>query len=509
MNPSAAAKARFDHQVEHFLSIAWAVTPRTVGDETWEADYEKNAETLAAVRSTRNFAANNFATDAANAAGGWHRDLGAHFGEAAGTAFLNEKDSLTGTLEAVADGKNWEGRAPERDGIKNRLDDHLLFSAPTLIKRFWDLAYLNPDWGLSFDEVANTAGIADHEPFNNNKRDPDSDAPKYFAVLKFDGDSVGKWISGKMVDHWFRKDTGERVAGAGSEFHSAFSAALSEFALEKVPGIVQAKGTDGFLIYAGGDDVLALLPADSALCCAAKLRDAYCATLKKFVAADGSTPDGSCGVAIAHFKAPLQDVVHAAGDAEKRKSSLGRSAIAVTLIKRSGGITIWDNKWEHGSITLCDALAAAMSADVASAKLPHRIIALLEPYLDAPTPLIKAAGITAAGAGTFLVDEIAEKEIAHALSRQVTNHKTRDDLEKKFEDYLNEIAGTGAAGSTTVGAAPSTDTVLSKLIGLCTTAAFAKRTKSSEPLKSATATTATGNTATGNTATTANPIRNS
>jgi hypothetical protein len=68
----------------------------------------------------------------------------------------------------------------------------------------------------------------------------------------------------------------------------------------------------------------------------------------------GPKADCSVGIAIAHFKAPLQDVVRTAQAAEKRakrnpdQGGLGRSAVAVTLMKRSGEIIEWGAKWGGG-----------------------------------------------------------------------------------------------------------------------------------------------------------------
>lgn len=70
----------------------------------------------------------------------------------------------------------------------------------------------------------------------------------------------------------------------------------------------------------------------------------------------GPRSDASVGVAIAHFKAPLQDVVRAARDAERRakrdatKGGLGRAAVAVTLMKRSGEIVEWGARAGRGSL---------------------------------------------------------------------------------------------------------------------------------------------------------------
>jgi CRISPR-associated protein Cmr2 len=92
------------------------------------------------------------------------------------------------------------------------------------------------------------------------------------------------------------------------------------------------------LIYAGGDDVLALLPAQNAIECAKALRLAFqgkspgVAGIESprdgFLSVDGvpfAVPgpraDVSVGIAVAHFKHPLQDVVRAAQKAEKNAKS--------------------------------------------------------------------------------------------------------------------------------------------------------------------------------------------
>src|ERR1035441_1892046 len=96
----------------------------------------------------------------------------------------------------------------------------------------------------------------------------------------------------------------------------------------------------------------------------------------------GPAADASVGIAIAHFKSPLQDVVRAAQDAEKRaKKELGRSAVAVTLFKRSGETIEWGCKWAGGGLELYRAIADALNAKKLSAKFPYRAAELLLPYL--------------------------------------------------------------------------------------------------------------------------------
>jgi len=95
-------------------------------------------------------------------------------------------------------------------------------------------------------------------------------------------------------------------------------------------------------------------------------------------------PDADCsvGIAIAHFKAPLQDVVREARAAERRaKKQLGRSAVAVTLFKRSGETIEWGCKWDNGGLDLYRALAQALRSDQLSNKFPYRFAELLSAYV--------------------------------------------------------------------------------------------------------------------------------
>ncbi|MDR2673407.1 MAG: type III-B CRISPR-associated protein Cas10/Cmr2 [Opitutaceae bacterium] len=600
-----ALKDRFDHQIKNFLSISWQTTrwPDTLdeaerlakvlpgaqndtndllkrfrivretfeklpGDDrdpryytkdengdaklnnvglAWSLLVALNAWQFDAVRQTRNFPAAQFS--------GWNEHVGAHA----------EKDSLTGLLEAVAGGRGWKERAEmhagetSRNFWKWRFRHEDFLSAPTLVKRLWDSAYLaarreKGGWGLDccfapgHFPMPDIQAIADHDKKAGDERDErhdDRDAGKYFAVLALDGDRMGKWVSGDNAPS-YEKQLARYTDSEGKErgslpyfkkpehngkfnaflatrrlvspgYHLQFSEALTNFALHCARPIVKAH--DGRLIYAGGDDVLAILPADTALACAENLRRAFRGEPQKFkndqtppdfpiltaaAGADQDTPgflrvrfvekgtgqpkirsiilpgpaaDVSAGIAIAHFKAPLQDVVKAAQAAEKRaKTQCGRSSFGITLVKRSGGITHWDNKWDSGAVTLHEKLVEAMSRDESSAKLPHAIIRLLEPYRIAATPLIKETAKNIAPAANFDVTAVARAEITHALSRQCQDETTRKTLLKEFDAYIDAIKANLGKQPASVKPGEHADLILNALIGLCTAAAFAHRT---------------------------------
>lgn len=148
----------------------------------------------------------------------------------------------------------------------------------------------------------------------------DSRPSPYYALIRADGDNMGKVIDGQ-------EDKNK---------HQQLSKALSKFAGE-VEDIVNEQH-QGLLIYSGGDDVLAYLPVDKALSCADALVKKFKNELGEFFAKDGTTsPTLSIGIVIAHHLDPLSDVLKLAKNAERTaKDVTGKNGLAVTLSKRSG-----------------------------------------------------------------------------------------------------------------------------------------------------------------------------
>lgn len=472
---------RFEQQAKKFLSISWQLTP--AGAAGYADAYQLNSTQLDAVRHTRDFQAWSAGTTA--------------------TGIDCNKDSLSGREEAVAGGPGFLKRLAEQNP---KSDYAYLFKHPdwlgavAVVKRIWHQAYLKPKHGLktssrkTLDEfpIRSTRAIAAKTDGPDDEENVET-APgeKYFAVLAFDGDQIGRWLSGHYLA---AKNTLE-------SYHTKFSTALSSFALEEVRGIVEqavapSKKHGGFLVYAGGDDVLALLPAERALSCAHELRTAFQTATKaiegQVLSADDpsglpvGTPlrlDASVGIAIAHFKAPLQDVVRAAQAAEKRaKRQLGRSAVAVSLFKRSGGITEWGCQWEDGGLELHHAIGSALDNGELSAKFPHRAIELLECYRTGTSPLTsQAQTFTDSPAFAGLVDEIIRREFEHILSRQHGPAWPGPATADKFTNVEN----TGLLDLYLIrlglkkphGPDCSAQEKLNRVIGLLTAVAFAHRTR--------------------------------
>ena len=469
----------------------------------------------------------------------------------------NSKDSLNGREEAVLLVGDESDANELSINLKARLEkDHLLkkgenLGAGTLIKRLWPYAVLckrhafEPNDDLN---MPNTRSIAGHEPWSDDESE-EGDGEKYFAVLALDGDSMGKWISGSktpmlkdVLSEECAKAYRDKVSGQRANlenrrplspaWHLQFAEALGNFSQHAARRIVEA--FDGRLIYSGGDDVLAMLPADTALECAQALRLAFRGDPSLNRAAQGvltgrrknrhsdrSTPlfqiqtpgflrltpeatrrhgekarllddpvsfpaivpgpaaDCSVGIAIAHFKSPLQDVVRAAQAAEKRaKKQLDRSAVAVTLFKRSGETIEWGCKWESGGLELYRAIAEALADKELSAKFPYRFVELLEPYRTSGNGLARQDD-----AESFETASVIHKEFDHAVLRQSAPGKAntvRENLQPKLTAFLEKLAGNWdkLTAEDKRPAKTKCQTLLESLIGLCQTVAFAHRTRS-------------------------------
>lgn len=179
------------------------------------------------------------------------------------------------------------------------------------------------------DHAVNMTG-ADDEPEDSSKKNTN-----YYAIIAMDGDDMGKWVSGSMTS------TDPALNPVHPEYHTAFSARLSDFALRKVPQVIRKHG--GRLIYAGGDDVLAMLPAASGLPCAQDLAALFAETVP------GAT--ASAGIAIGHVHSPLQDTLTAAREAERLAKAIDedKGGWCLSVLKRSSDSVQTRGKWTSPS----------------------------------------------------------------------------------------------------------------------------------------------------------------
>ena len=176
-------------------------------------------------------------------------------------------------------------------------------------------------------------------------------AGRYVAVLAMDGDRMGERLSEFETE----------------EEHQAFSRSLLGFA--KVAREIIER-YDGTPVYLGGDDVLAVLPAPTAVACAGELAAAFDARIHR---------SASAGIAVGHRSVPWQELVSRAHAAERRaKQAYGRAALALAIHKRTGEVLEWGCKWGSEGIKLLGALTNPGQDGLG--RFPYKLAGLLQPY---------------------------------------------------------------------------------------------------------------------------------
>ncbi len=223
----------------------------------------------------------------------------------------------------------------------------------------------------------------------------------YYGLLMMDGDRMGRILSGTdpkfqiTYQESFHPDIARgftSFASAHPEIerylaekravspnrHLAVSAALNNFALCVVPEVIENEFL-GRVLYAGGDDVLAMLPVADLMPAMRRLRYAYCGAdpdntdghwrdakhSKGLVCKDGfamlggrlmrlmgSGATASCGAVVAHHQAPLATVLRELRSAERLAKDSGRDRFSLKVIKRSGGDLTLTTLWEHVPLLL-------------------------------------------------------------------------------------------------------------------------------------------------------------
>jgi CRISPR-associated protein Cmr2 len=209
---------------------------------------------------------------------------------------------------------------------------------------------------------------------------------RYYGLLLMDGDRLGAWLSGTPALRYEQAFHSRVAAGlrgyhprslrdylaaprpASPARHMAISSALNGFALDLVRHVVEQECL-GKVLYAGGDDVMAMVCVRDLVRAMALLRVAYSGGLpdegrmptgsnelecqrgfvrlrNRLYQVMGTSATASCGAVIAHHQAPLAMVLRELRAAEKRaKTDGGRDAFSITVIKRSGGTQSVTAKW--------------------------------------------------------------------------------------------------------------------------------------------------------------------
>lgn len=186
---------------------------------------------------------------------------------------------------------------------------------------------------------------------------------KYYALMQFDGDYMGDWLSGTK----FR--TGFDLLA----FHRKLTKAIHEFAEEAEEHLVPPRGK---VVYAGGEDFMAFINLHELGAVVGALVEMYDKKLNTELLQTGeivswlNNPKDrfsfSAGIIIAHYKEPLTEVVHRAGEIEKEAKRNGRSGFALSAVKHSGSVVQCAYHWNDDAWKMMQEIVKAIETDFSS-----------------------------------------------------------------------------------------------------------------------------------------------
>lgn len=222
----------------------------------------------------------------------------------------------------------------------------------------------------------------------------------YYALIQMDGDRMGAWMAGnedeyrrRFADTWHPqvrasvtnrfgtqndiKTYMDSLRPASPARHAAISKVLNDFSTHVAHHIVE-NVFKGKLLYAGGDDVLAMVSVDDLLPAMLLLRAAYSGvgdmsgvpggldleglklgkgfvhlknrTTDRLMLMMGSAATASIGAIVAHHQAPLAAVLRELRKSEqtaKKHNNGERNAFCLRVMKRGGGeVSVTSRFWK-------------------------------------------------------------------------------------------------------------------------------------------------------------------
>lgn len=153
----------------------------------------------------------------------------------------------------------------------------------------------------------------------------------FYAMLLMDGDLLGA-----LLQQY--EDNPEEI-----------SKSLHRFSLQAPLTI---KNNNGITVFAGGDDMLALVPLENALSAAVELCSFYQKAFEKNKITDATI---SGAIVYAHYNTPLTEVYAEAQQllANVAKTKTGRDSLAVTVWKSAGKVLTWSAPWKIVTDQFC------------------------------------------------------------------------------------------------------------------------------------------------------------
>jgi len=250
-----------------------------------------------------------------------------------------------------------------------------------------------------------------------------------YAILMMDGDRMGRLLQ--------QLGAPEKLSQCLGEFTSSVEAIVTEH--------------DGRTVYAGGDDVLALLPAEDALPVATKLSERYRESFAVHSASDVATI--SAAIVFVHWRQPMRQMLKLAHHLldDVAKTATGRDALAIGIVQGSGLNALWAAPWKvvRGEARDCHALADILplfgSNDHDSEReklnasflyhLREQFSRLFAKPLEMPGTFGEVAIDTAVDSKLF--SELANAEYRRRLTRSERKKRTPEETRRQLEPIMS------------------------------------------------------------------------
>jgi CRISPR-associated protein Cmr2 len=274
-----------------------------------------------------------------------------------------------------------------KEGWPASLDADLLYMETFTVQR------LNSDYGIETpDSLKLKASLASLKSLYAKDGSP----PSYYAIVSMDGDNMGK-----AVDACQTKDA-----------HKQFSNNLSQFAVQVRSGM---QGQAGQIVYAGGDDVLALLPLDDVF----TLLPEWAGKFGQVKDAAGNPCSASAGIVIVHHRYPLGTALRAARQAESEAklvnhTSASPGTVCIHWLRRSGEELRVRSSWD-GLAGRVGQMRADFNSGL-STRFPYELASEAEPAAR--------------------LDENARRALLNRLLRRHVEKNTEFDVTRHTDEWL-------------------------------------------------------------------------
>lgn len=301
---------------------------------------------------------------------------------------------------------------------------------------------------------------------------------RYFAILLMDGDHMGKLVNGEtlastwesvmhpeIVERLERPEFNEKYKTAWDNLftnhpkrlltpsiHAAISESLGDFSIYGVDRIIRAN--EGRLIYAGGDDVCAVLPVDTALKAAEEIQKYYNSFFRiiadqkneaisngwnlesgkmSVCLGEGDDISISAGILICHHKESLSQMIAGAHHllGYRAKTKTGRNACAIELRKRSGGSRYFARKWDKSEAWKSFHRIGELISSKNKRKISASLVYRLEQFRTGIEAILKKDNYK-----KLLTDFIKKQLDRSILSAPEKDSEERD---KKLEEFAKKM----------------------------------------------------------------------